>query len=666
MAANILFLLYFIIFLNILLLFTEFLNISDATNDLLVGIESFFLHGLKDSFILQTINVLAGADIDRRPKPNFWSLLLVISHKQLIKQLTTQMTQLTSDIGLCRGWIRQALNDTLLSSYLNTIRRNNSCLTPYYHRYALIRDDEMIDVIERLLEGIETCHTFELPCNSSLLNIWPDNSLQLSGHWIPPKRLLQITTGVDIASSILNEDDLGVDIEEKCVEGVEQHISIDDDISLEQDIDILFNRFMEENLSTLPIPSQQPETFVNLNVNNQPIIIESTSTGNSVSAKQAWSSSLTIDNAFNDTASNERSSTITRSISMTSSLRSPIDKHSYNTLIERHGNINPIKLNVNELWECFESSLGMCDENGIIGKTTSMINKAIVTTKDGRSGGDNTEDINLPNDFEFIEVTSNNEFSLTDLHKMVEQTCRLPREFGLDTQGYICCTCANPLGIGFSKAQVCSFSGYYYCDSCMSLEVFLIPSRVIYNWDFKRYPVSLVAATFLTDFQYQPFIDLKLLNPIIYTAINEMSIIEQLRIQLNFIRAYLFTCRESTIDKIQQLITTKEYIHESVHRYSISDFYLIQKGTLIELLQKTVKFGQQHIIDCPLCSQKGFICEVCNSPKVLYPFDIKTTFRCYKCGAVYHSDCLSTINDCRKCERKKKREDLPLLNVNNT
>lgn len=45
----------------------------------------------------------------------------------------------------------------------------------------------------------------------------------------------------------------------------------------------------------------------------------------------------------------------------------------------------------------------------------------------------------------------------------------------------------------------------------MSVEQFTIPARVIYNWDFRKYSVSKKAAAFMTEFQCQPFIDLKVM-----------------------------------------------------------------------------------------------------------------------------------------------------------
>lgn len=43
----------------------------------------------------------------------------------------------------------------------------------------------------------------------------------------------------------------------------------------------------------------------------------------------------------------------------------------------------------------------------------------------------------------------------------------------------------------------------------MDIELVLIPAKVIYNWDFRKYNVSKKAALFLAEFRSQPFIDLQ-------------------------------------------------------------------------------------------------------------------------------------------------------------
>jgi hypothetical protein len=154
---------------------------------------------------------------------------------------------------------------------------------------------------------------------------------------------------------------------------------------------------------------------------------------------------------------------------------------------------------------------------------------------------------------------------------------------------------------------------------------YIIPSRMIHNWDLKQYPVSQKAAEFLE--KESSLIDLKVVNPKIYMAVDVMAQLQCLRIQLNLLRAYLFTCREPVIESLQQKVASKKYLYEHVHQYSISDLLDIPNGILAQQLQKVVDFAKDHVINCWLCKQKGFICEVCSDPKPIYPFDMESTFR---------------------------------------
>ena len=73
-----------------------------------------------------------------------------------------------------------------------------------------------------------------------------------------------------------------------------------------------------------------------------------------------------------------------------------------------------------------------------------------------------------------------------------------------------------------------------------------------------------------------------------------------------------------------------------------------------------------------LCSQKGFICEVCHNPQVIYPFDLTETsqvnqlshwshpckcfgVQCEVCHSVYHKACHPVKGSCPKCLRLRKR-----------
>nr|CAD7409720.1 unnamed protein product [Timema cristinae] len=134
---------------------------------------------------------------------------LVLEEHQTLEWLRPEAMELevnslnlvTTDVGRCRAWLRLALNDCLLSSYLGAMRRENSALKSYYQRSAFVCDTELLDVVQRLVEGIECC-LFSFTSNSSLLNTWTNSPLLLAGLWMPPMRPCPIPSGVDVASTL--------------------------------------------------------------------------------------------------------------------------------------------------------------------------------------------------------------------------------------------------------------------------------------------------------------------------------------------------------------------------------------------------------------------------------------------------------------------------------
>lgn len=69
-----------------------------------------------------------------------------------------------------------------------------------------------------------------------------------------------------------------------------------------------------------------------------------------------------------------------------------------------------------------------------------------------------------------------------------------------------------------------------------------------------------------------------------------MANLQSMRIQLNFLRDYLFTCREPVIEELQQQINGKNYMYEHVDQYSISvssnNLPTLGKWGIIETLLK--------------------------------------------------------------------------------
>lgn len=73
------------------------------------------------------------------------------------------------------------------------MRQDPSVIKPYYNTSAFVRDTELLEVAQKLIEGVETLSNFTLPSNSSLLNNWQLDSLVLAGIWSPTLRACPVS-----------------------------------------------------------------------------------------------------------------------------------------------------------------------------------------------------------------------------------------------------------------------------------------------------------------------------------------------------------------------------------------------------------------------------------------------------------------------------------------
>ncbi|KAF5306032.1 hypothetical protein FQR65_LT00747 [Abscondita terminalis] len=613
---------------------SDSLQMNEAENTLCSVIEALLLHGLKNSLVHRARRAIA--DVDERPDPNFWSPLLIISHKQNISQITN-LPQICTEIGQCRAWIRIALNDGLLSSYLLTMRQDSSALKPYYNTFAIVRDEEVLEVAQKLIEGMETFSEFHLPVNSSLLNSWPLQSLVLAGIWSPTLRSCPIAAGVDVAQSLQATSAINSETDSLSSaisfnshsSGIPSAVSVNEDEALKI---ILAKHSSEQSLTNLTAQKVQEEKpkshqpVESTSIESDASFPAETNLGNSLNRRSGWSFSDVQENFTEDAPLQESSHNVNVS---TNNEPSKSMESSYHTLIESYNLLGGAYIktpDLKDVWQYFENRNTMTD---------------VAKTEDSAAEPSDTDEANAQS-------------------ALMACIAIIARERGLDYQNYQCAGCKENLTLS-PKPKTCAFSGRYFCDNCMSQEQISLPARVIHNWDFKIYEVSQKAFNYVNEIKDFPTIDLKILNPIIYAASTEMAKLQSLRIQLNFLRDYLYTCREPVIEEFQNQINGKKYMYEHVHQYSISDLSQIRSGALSQQLRKVVEFGIDHVQNCLLCSQKGFICEVCKKLKVLYPFDVNNVFRCNICNAIYHNECLNSSRPCPKCDRKKKREDLPLL-----
>jgi len=270
-------------------------------------------------------------------------------------------------------------------------------------------------------------------------------------------------------------------------------------------------------------------------------------------------------------------------------------------------------------------------------------------------------------DFEVIpkSIVLNN--SEPETQEFLMQLNHIGGEIGLDQQDYKCYSCGRPIGMIYGRYRNCKFDGYNYCIDCHKNDESVIPARVMLNWDFKKYPVSKKNKKLLDATESDPLLDVKVSSPLLYSVVAELALCLDLRTQLFFLHAYIFTCQESIALELRKMVWPREHLFEHVHLYSINDMSQVMSGSLVALIRKAINFARRHVLSCSLCSQKGFICELCSSTQIIYPFDTSTTRRCDGCKAVFHRSCVidkmssspsgSSLQDmCPRCLRIRRRK----------
>ncbi|XP_067869315.1 pleckstrin homology domain-containing family M member 1 isoform X2 [Heterodontus francisci] len=203
----------------------------------------------------------------------------------------------------------------------------------------------------------------------------------------------------------------------------------------------------------------------------------------------------------------------------------------------------------------------------------------------------------------------------------------VPIEKGLDAQDFRCAECHQQIGFNFGKPKLCAYSSLYYCEMCHQDTLIIIPSRMIHNWDLTKKGVSNVAANFLQQIQNEPFIDINVVNGSLYQYIEQMAQARRSRDRLKLLEDYLLTCRSGAVQEFYKKLEQKKYLLESPHLYSVSDFQQIAHGMFEAFLQHAIQYAGNHVYMCDLCTQRGFICQLCNTNDIIFPFEFESTSR---------------------------------------
>ncbi|XP_054455302.1 pleckstrin homology domain-containing family M member 1 [Anoplopoma fimbria] len=239
--------------------------------------------------------------------------------------------------------------------------------------------------------------------------------------------------------------------------------------------------------------------------------------------------------------------------------------------------------------------------------------------------------------------------------------CTVSSEKGLDAQSFKCAGCPQPIGPSLGRARLCEFSGQYYCDSCHHGDTTVIPSRMVHNWDLTQREVSKKALHLLAQVEHEPLLNLEQLNPELVTHAESMSQAHNLRQRLRLLGDYLLTCRSGACKKLQARMGQRTYLLESSHLYSVMDLRQIAEDQYVNFLLTLLQEASNHVFHCDLCTQRGFICQICHANDIIFPFQLDITTRCKDCKAVFHLTCKADGVSCPRCQRMKKYLERNLL-----
>ncbi|KAG5326878.1 RUBIC protein, partial [Acromyrmex heyeri] len=224
-------------------------------------------------------------------------------------------------------------------------------------------------------------------------------------------------------------------------------------------------------------------------------------------------------------------------------------------------------------------------------------------------------------------------------------------------QNYRCAGCGMKVAVKYAnRFRYCEYLGRYFCTGCHTNQVAFIPGKILSKWDFNRYPVSNFSYRLLDQMMSDPLFQVNDLNPLLYRRIKQLDKTRLLRTKLFFLKDFLFACRFAS--SLQDVLKKESnYIINDPHVYSIQDLINVKLGVLFVRLQELVQICCAHIVDCELCQARGFVCELCCSKDVIFPWDLSKVIRCEKCGACFHIDCKhgSDKVECPRCVRLHAR-----------
>ena len=247
------------------------------------------------------------------------------------------------------------------------------------------------------------------------------------------------------------------------------------------------------------------------------------------------------------------------------------------------------------------------------------------------------------------------------------------RKAQMALQNFRCAGCGLRIeAVYFPRMLFCYYTGKLFCQfGCHRNHKSVIPAFVLHKWDFRQYPVSNFAFSFIKSISADRLFDLESLSllPSLVKRSRSLARILHLRSQLIPLRQYISSCkRGGNILLFYLIFEPRDFVDfdcKDLCLFSLEDLQRIKSDSrLVERMAHLVSTSVAHVSSCSSCRARGFYCEICSnssrkdpSKDLIFPFEFGRVTSCRTCGSCVHSKCLkqSPEHKCLKCKRREER-----------
>ncbi|XP_067640504.1 run domain Beclin-1-interacting and cysteine-rich domain-containing protein isoform X2 [Eurosta solidaginis] len=168
----------------------------------------------------------------------------------------------------------------------------------------------------------------------------------------------------------------------------------------------------------------------------------------------------------------------------------------------------------------------------------------------------------------------------------------------IQKQNTRCAGCGMRVSRQYMKSfRYCTYLGKYHCTGCHRNQISPIPAKILQDWDFKCYPVSVFSYRLLEQMYTYPLFYVPDLNPTLYIATKGLFLARKKRVQLKFVKDFVKTCRfairyQAYFDSIPEHITNDPDI------WSLSDFIDVNNKSMQRSIDQLIENCEHHIFNC--------------------------------------------------------------------